>query len=320
MTCFYPNDAYVSGKRETGTNIIKFGLPQKPDQPTLSLPCGQCLGCRLAHSSTWAIRCMHEAQMHEQNSFITLTYNNENLPYDHSLTPSHFTKFLKRLRHHSRTSFRYFMCGEYGENPTTSIRRPHYHAILFGLDFPDREIFTESEGIITDTSDILQGIWGKGFTTVGNVDLDSCAYVARYSLKKINASQLSPEKYHAHYQTTCPITGEIRQLHPEFANMSRGGKTSNLGGIGKTWYDLYHSDIFPHDTTIYKGRNIKTPRYYENLLRSSDLPTFDEIKEKRKQQAQLHAANNTPARLRVRETITKRKLNDNFQRKLDHET
>ena len=39
------------------------------------LPCGSCVSCRLAYSRSWAIRCMHEASLHDRNCFLTLTYS-----------------------------------------------------------------------------------------------------------------------------------------------------------------------------------------------------------------------------------------------------
>ena len=39
------------------------------------IKCGQCMECRLAYSREWAIRISNEAQMHERNSFLTLTYS-----------------------------------------------------------------------------------------------------------------------------------------------------------------------------------------------------------------------------------------------------
>lgn len=306
MTCYYPNNAHVSGTRETGTKIIRFGLPKKATQEPLLLPCGQCIGCRLDRSQMWAVRAMHEAQQHENNCFVTLTYNDENLPHDGSLIPHHPIQFIKRLRR-QLGPVRYLLCGEYG--PSVG-QRPHYHALLFGQDFHDRYLFNENEGILTYTSELLDSIWGKGFATVADLTIETAAYVARYTLEKINASQLSEDKYHAHYQKVCQTTGEIRQIHPEF------GRMSLKPGIAKDWFDQYHSDVFPHDTTIYKGKNVKTPRYYENLLRSRDPATFEEIKAERRRRAHVHADNNTPARLRVREKIMQRKLTDDYTRVL----
>ena len=298
MTCYHPNNAHITGTKSDGKKILKFGLPAKANQEALLLPCGQCIGCRLDRSIMWAARCMHEAQMHEQNCFLTLTYNEENLPYDGSLTPSHFTNFMKRYRHHvSPNKIRFFHGAEYGDN----LQRPHHHVCIFGHEFTDTEIFRECEGIYTYYSPTLEDLWGKGFCTQQDLTLESAAYVARYCLKKITG-----DKAHAHYERICPITGEIRQIQPEYATMSRGT------GIGKDWYDKYHSDIFPYDTTIYKGKNIRTPRYYENLLRSADLPLFEEIKDRRKQKAIKQSNNNTPERLRVREQhkrITFQQLN-----------
>ena len=200
------------------------------------------------------------------------------------------------------TKLRFFHGAEYGDE----LARPHHHACIFGHDFTDKEIFHEEEGIITYYSKTLESLWGNGFCTTSDLTIESAAYVARYCLKKINASQTSPEKYHEHYNTTCFTTGEIQTKLPEYATMSR------QPGIGKEWYDRFNSDIFPHDTTIFKGKNIKTPRYYENLLRSSDPHAYDSLKTTRNLNAQKHLADYTPARLLLREkhkNLTLKQLN-----------
>nr|UXQ88015.1 MAG: replication initiation protein [Microvirus sp.] len=312
MTCYHPNTAHITGIRESGTKIIKFGLPEKTQQETFLLPCGQCIGCRLAHSQQWAIRCMHEAQMHQENCFITLTYNEENVPHDGSLIPHHFQNFMKRLRKKHEHQIKYYMCGEYG--PSVGAR-PHYHALLFNHDFYDGTLYSDTEGILTYDSPALEAIWGKGFVTVGELTIESAAYVARYCLKKING-----EKANAHYESVCPTTGEIRQLQPEYSNMSRGGSRKGSSGLSSAWYDQFNQDIFPYDTTIHKGHRVPTPRYYDNLLRSSDQATYDLVKSSRKNRALKHAKDNTPDRLRQREICTQRKLTDNFNRKLHNET
>ena len=239
--------------------------------------------------------------MHDDCQFITLTYNDEHLPYDGSLTKPHFQKFMKRYRKNVSTPIRYFMAGEYG--PSVGAR-PHYHACIFGHDFSDKEIFSECEGIYTYYSPALEELWGMGFATTSELTLESAAYVARYCLKKVNGEQKD-----AHYERVCPITGEIRQVEPEYATMSR------KPGLALDWYKKYHTDIFPYDTTIYKGKRIKTPRYYENLLRSTDEPLFDQIKATRKANALAHADDNTPARLLVKETVKLASLH-NINRKL----
>ena len=328
MTCYTPLHAFQAVKKKSNNRAsVYFEMPREIAHFKIQLPCGQCIGCRLDKSIQWAARCMHEAQMHEHSQFITLTYNDDNLPLDGSLYPPDFRNFMKRYRlslnrgipeylDKSRefpnpefTRIRYYHGAEYGDE----LKRPHHHACIFGHDFEDKEIFHECEGILTYYSKTLEEIWGHGFATTSDLTLQSAAYVARYCMKKITTSQQSEEKHYAHYETTCPITGEIKTLLPEYATMSRNP------GIGRDWYDRYHTDIFPHDTTIYKGKNIKTPRYYENLLRSSNELAFDLVKEKRKAHALLHKSDNTPSRLRAREKVKQLTYNQ-LNRKLHHET
>ncbi len=191
MTCYYPLKAALetgAGKRPL---IYKKTKPRPdklaPGWEALDLPCNQCMGCRLDRSKEWAARIVHEAQMHQDKCFITLTYNKENLPHDGSLNKSHFQKFMKRLRRkYEPQQIRYFHCGEYGES---DLRRPHYHACLFGIDFPDRLPFSSRNDITTYTSDTLTDIWGKGFTTCGELNYQTAAYTSRYIMKKVTSNK-----------------------------------------------------------------------------------------------------------------------------------
>ena len=106
----------------------------------VALPCGQCHGCRLERSRQWAVRCLHESTLHAQNCFITLTYDDANLPTNGSLYYPDFQKFVRSLRD-AGYIFRYYMAGEYGSN----FDRPHYHSILFGMHFPDKTYFGKGE-------------------------------------------------------------------------------------------------------------------------------------------------------------------------------
>ena len=98
MTCYHPITGYRSreGRNpETGAWSIVFN-PKKgyTDMPVL-VPCGQCIGCRLEKSRQWAIRCVHEATLHQKNCFVTLTYNPQNLPSNGSLDKRALTLFLR---------------------------------------------------------------------------------------------------------------------------------------------------------------------------------------------------------------------------------
>lgn len=223
----------------------------------MMVPCGQCLGCRLERSRQWAVRCVHEASLYDRNSFLTLTYSEDNLPRDLSLNLSHFQLFMKRLRKSvAPKRVRFYHCGEYGERE----QRPHYHALLFGHDFEDKKYFSERGGNKVYTSDELSSLWKLGHAVVGDVTFDSAAYVARYVMKK--------------------VTGPSAEDHyfgrrPEYTTMSR------RPGIGAKWFEKYASDVYPHDRVVVRGVAGRPPRFYDSILEKSDPALLAVLKEKR---------------------------------------
>lgn len=207
--------------------------------------------------------------MHKESCFITLTFSPEAMAKRNkpaSLDVTEFQRFMKRLRK-KYGKVRFFHCGEYGEKN----KRPHYHALLFGLDFKDKELFSQREGVRLYTSESLSELWPHGFSTIGDVTFESAAYVARYVMKKVRG-----EGAESHYsQWFDPITGEITEVVPEYATMSR------KPGIGYEWFQEYKSDVFPHDYCVVRGHEVKPPRYYETLLSEEELA---EVKEKRRKE------------------------------------
>lgn len=259
----------------------------------LTLPCGQCIGCRLERSRQWAVRCMHEAALHEKNAFITLTYDPENLPLYGSLVYRDFQLFMKRLRKHA-PGVRFFMCGEYGE----LYQRPHYHACLFGYQFPDLKYYSRgASGSDNYTSELLSRLWTVGFATVGQLTFESAAYVARYVCKKVTGSAAD-----AHYCRTDLRTGEIVQVEPEFGHMSL------KPGIGAKWLDKYYSEVYPFDRVIVRGHPAKPPRFYDKRLETLDYEKFEELDLTRYTKSVSSAEDCTPERLRVREAVTRARL------------
>lgn len=98
MPCYRPVKAFYGDLLPSGKREIVFSSGQAQSCLDLKLPCGSCLGCRLERARQWAMRCMDEASLHEDNSFITLTFSDANLPANRSLDVSIFQKFMKRLR------------------------------------------------------------------------------------------------------------------------------------------------------------------------------------------------------------------------------
>lgn len=296
MPCYNPLTGFYSKSlNSNGNRTIVFNQREAIDDRELKLPCGQCIGCRLERSRQWAMRCMHEASLYEKNCFLTLTYSPENLPPGGTLVKKHFQDFMKRLRKANPGSkIRYFHCGEYGENTT----RPHYHAIIFNYDFNDKLPQKKLNDNIIYTSQKLSDIWQHGFSSIGSVTFESAAYVARYVTKKITG----PAAF-AHY-CHFDADGEIlKDLLPEYTTMSR------RPGIGRPWLEKYQTDVYPDDFVLMRGKKLKPPKYYDNILHSSNPFILDEIKERRVQNGKLNQKHSTPERLYVRETIHQLKAN-----------
>lgn len=142
------------------------------------VPCGKCVECKIQYAEDWARRVMLEAKKHDKNCFITLTYNDVNLPKA-GVCKRSAQLFMKRLRKAiAPIKVRYFLCGEYGSEKN----RPHYHCILFGYDFDDKYYFaTDRRGNPIFRSPLLEKLWTFGFSSVGDkLDFESAKYCAKY--------------------------------------------------------------------------------------------------------------------------------------------
>lgn len=288
---------YTPLSRLDGGRLVfnpKFAL--NPHHP-IKLPCGNCIGCRRDRTGDWAMRCLHESQMHPQNCFITLTFNDEHLPDDYSVHIRTFQLFMKKLRkHYQPKKIRFYGCGEYGPENL----RPHYHSILFNHDFPDKQFYkTTPQGDRLYTSKSLEQIWGYGFCTIGDVTYQSAGYVAQYVMKKING-----ERALEHYLRTHPLSGDIVRVEPEFQLQSVG--------LGSTWFEKFHKDCFPSDFLVVEGKQLRVPQYYTKKL---EEVAKQKIKRARKKSSLTRRADSTPERLRVREAVKQAQLNQ-LKRKL----
>lgn len=295
MPCYKPLQGWRSRYiNESGKRSIVFNRADAYADMPIEVPCGQCIGCRLERSRQWAMRCVHEASLHQDNCFLTLTYDPEQLPPGGSLSHRHLQLFFKRLRKRfSHIKMRYFACGEYGD----MTDRAHYHVLLFGFDFPDKVLFAERSGNRVFVSQILNEVWGHGMTEIGSVTFESAAYVARYIVKKQKISDDSPQHVKDHYKRVIPETGEIIERLPEFVRMSL------KPAIGKCWLEKFESDVFPSDEIIVRGRSMKPPKFYSVVLEKKNPELYAQLRGLRVRQAKKHSADSTPVRLRVRELV-----------------
>ena len=324
MPCFHPLHGYTKkGGGWTPNFSLSLGSGRR-----VTIPCGQCIGCRLERSRQWAIRCIHEASMFgNKNVFVTLTYRKECLPEDGSLDYRHFQLFMKKLRKKfvpkcpfasdteereawlREHEIRFYMCGEYGDENG----RPHYHAILFNCQFEDKYYWRKTptgyrqyrskilDGCFKGTSEVdpeASPLWIYGNAEFADVSFKSCAYVARYIMKKVTGDAAA-----FHYADVDPETGEVlREVKPEFSNMSR------RPGIGHDWLKKFQSDVYPHGYVVHDGHKTRPPRYYDNLFKAVDPKEFDHLVLERGIEMRKRSSDMSPERLAVKEHVAQANL------------
>lgn len=209
-------------------------LPQTKDK---MFPCGKCIACRMAKTREWSLRMMHELQYHEDNVFITLTYDEDHVPENMSLKKEHFVNFMKRLRRKTPKKIKYFACGEYGDETF----RPHYHAIIFGLGLnkPDKNLIMKNWPFCDWNQYSIRR------NSFGLAEYKSIKYVAGYINKKLSGP-LAEEEYTKY------------GVEPVFRLLSQG--------IGQKYCDE-HSEILTEKQSIrHRGLDLSLPRYYVKRL------------------------------------------------------
>lgn len=227
------------------------------------VPCRKCIGCRTDNAREWAIRSSYECRYSDHNYFITLTYSNDNVPFNNlgfkSVWYADVKIFINSLRKHferlGHKNIKYLAASEYGGK----TKRPHYHICFFNLPLNDLVDTGEKNEIQQPyfISPLIDKLWQKGIHKIGYVTFESAGYTARYTLKKL--SKVDYEKI---------------KVMPEKLYMSKG--------IGKKYFDEHWQEIYKYDT-VYLQTNkgmIKTqpPRYYDRLLEKKDPILLEQIK------------------------------------------
>lgn len=240
MGCLYPQFGWYSAEiNPSGKRSVTFRRNEALVDRPVTVPCGKCVGCRADQALAWSIRCYHEASQHEKNCFVTLTYEDSQLPSDGKIQKEELQRFFKRLRR-SGYKFRYFACGEYGEK----TRRPHYHAIIFGQDFLFDKISINDK---LYTSPTLQERWGKGLVSIASVELHSIMYVCGYTQKKL----ADPDTF-----TLC----------------------SRKPMIGHDWLIKYHNDLVRTGKVVIDGREFVVPKRYLDVMPDEFIDLKEERK------------------------------------------
>ncbi len=268
------------------------------DLNTCEIPCGKCFACQMRKRKDMTVRLCHERKMANTACFLTLTYDEDNVPttdwrsfddpkkrYAHglgelpemTLIPADVQLFMKRLRRHLTyrpkhsvrdycPNIRYFAVGEYGGKS----HRPHYHIIIFGWRPSDAKFFFRRGCHDICLSPTLQRLWKFGFSSVCDVDAGVARYCARYVTKKYDAAFRKDNR---------DWYDGKRVTIPEFTLQS----TRN-GGIGATWLSRYGSEIHDGKVAVDFGNTVRAvtvPKYYYDRLRKVNLPLWLKIREER---------------------------------------
>lgn len=244
--------------------------------------CGKCLGCRMDKSKEWANRCLMELQYHQEAYFLTLTYDDQHVPITYypdpetgeaqpalTLRKKDFQAFMKRLRKRCEPDkLRFFACGEYGGQ----THRPHYHAIVFGLRLNDLVLYEHAPKGDLYQSNFLTSVWATrkaprrhGSVTPLTADPDyfsepwgrvlaskvtwaTCAYVARYTTKKL----YGPDA----------VAYDQFNLERPFLDCSKG--------LGRQYYEDHAQAVQDFDyiniATEDGGRKFRAPYYFERFI------------------------------------------------------
>lgn len=261
---------------------------------------------------------MHELQTtpNGEACFITLTFDNDNLPPDRSLDVQHWQTFAKALRYEMamckthqettckicppRQTLRFMHCGEYGSKDKSF--RPHYHAALYGIDFNQVDAIYMGDSKKGDKlyeSPSLTKLWGKGRCVLGTLTFKSAGYITRY----LSKGAVTGKKAQAYYERIgLEHEGEVTNLKRPYVTMSR------KPGIGYEWIKKYHSEVYPWDEVITNGHPAQPPKYYDTFYAKLNPEGMKAIKLKRIAKGNLDKEHQTPERMAVRERVLKARM------------
>lgn len=257
--CSSPIYALDLGVKENGKRNLKI-LPRRVDLSSwkqlsarygeaniVPLPCGKCLNCKVNHANEWAVRCVLESKLHKENYFITLTFNDDELPENKAQARYRIQNFFKVLRNEFG-SFRYFGCCEKGKQGS---KRFHYHIIFFGLHIDDL-VANRFHKLKSKKFDKL---WHYGLYDIGELTYASANYVAQYATKKV-----------------------FNNSDDEFLFMS------NRPGIAAQWLIENEQKCLEFDAVYGSFGSMKSaqlPRYFDKILELLDPVAYAELKEAR---------------------------------------
>ncbi len=226
----------VMVSKEARTNATPFG-------------CGKCLHCKINKAREWTHRLMLEQSVASDSCFLTLTYNDENLPEKNQVSKREMQLFIKRLRKEiENVKIRYLVCGEYGE----LSERPHYHCAIFGI----------SDGYDGQISKA----WNKGYIQIGDLTRQSARYMCGYIIKNMRSED----------------DIRLKGRNPEFMLSSKKNGGIGIGAIKQIAQKLNQEEYYSKDKVLRElswGRSKLPLGRYLTCKLNEALEISEEVKE-----------------------------------------
>lgn len=223
----------------------------------VAFPCGKCHSCLKRRVSGWSFRLMTECKRSKSAYFVTLTYDEQNVPITNngfmSLVRRDVQLWMKKLRKVNKEKLKYYLCGEYGEK----FGRPHYHVILFNADLETLVGKKVARGMqqklipMDGKYHAMCDSWNNGYVTVGKVNVKSVGYTLEY----IHKGRVVP----AHQRD---------DRTKEFSLMSKGMGDNYVNDRTKAWHMADMKDSMY--LTIEDGKKIAMPRYIKDKIYTPD--------------------------------------------------
>lgn len=252
--------------KENGVSDPCSVLFSKYNDVMVKIPCGRCEACLVRRANEWTFRIKQEAKVSKNVFFITLTYDEVNVPRrtiaikgkdawkrylnggDYYLfyrkdVPVPMKRdaqlFIKKLRKRFGTGLRYFLCSEYGEENS----RPHYHMLLFNV--PEKKYEWQT---LQYLEDIIKECWNKGIIELSRATPERLVYSAKYCVSVLDLPKWYPKPFIL--ASKRPMLGANFLNNPQVVEFYRNTLTSygcDENGIRYPLSRVYKYKLFDAD-------------------------------------------------------------------------